>query len=401
VFVETNFVGVDDQKRRVLIERLHQASGRLVDIGTVDHAVAEARNVVRLCSVHGCQHRSAAVMEFVCGACESLDPYTTHLTPHRLDELYSMIDGSFVGLGVEVRGDGRGLKIVSVLPDSPASVAGLDEGTSILAVDGVDLAGLNTEDAANRLQGPVGSVVRLRVAGADERARELAVTRREVIVHSVRDARLLEGSPGVGYVRIESFQKNTREELASLVSDLERSGARSLVIDLRGNPGGLLDVSLEAANLFVDHGVLVSTRGRAWGQNWEHRARSLPIHHLPIAVLVDSESASASEIFAAAIQDHHRGRVVGTRTYGKGSVQSILPLTLAGTGLRLTTAHFFSPKGKRLQGVGVEPDLSVVRGEDEMGQELPVPRVPTLENDPQLRLAAEQIGQTLAVRSAN
>jgi carboxyl-terminal processing protease len=122
---------------------------------------------------------------------------------------------------------------------------------------------------------------------------------------------------------------------------------------------------------------------------------------LPIAVLVDSESASASEIFAAAIQDHHRGRVVGTRTYGKGSVQSIFPLTLAGTGLRLTTAHFFSPKGKRLQGVGVEPDLSVVRGEDEMGQELPVPRVPTLENDPQLRLAAEQIGQTLAVRSAN
>ena len=377
-----------------------QASARLGKIGSNLEASAELRNVIRLCAVHGCQHTAAAPLEFITGACESLDPYTTHLSPNRLDELYSMIDGNFVGLGVEVRGEDQGLRIVEVLPSSPVQEAGLHDEELILTVDGVHLAGHNAEDAANRLQGPEGSAVLIEVANADGQTCNLSIVRREVIVHSVREACILEKSMGVAYLRIESFQKSTEDELRSILDDLEKQGMRSLIVDLRGNPGGLLDVSLDVANQFIGDGILVSTRGRAWGQNWAHWARPKVTRKTPIVVLVDSESASASEIFASAIQDHHRGLIVGTRTYGKGSVQSIFPLTTVRTGLRLTTALFFSPTDKRLQGVGVEPDLVITRGVSQLGEEPPVQRRPTPENDRQLRAALDQLtGASLAVQA--
>ena len=391
VFISTNFPKTSPEVLAQLRTRVAQAATRLGQINSNLEASAELRNVIRLCTVHGCQHTAAAPLEFITGACESLDPYTTHLSPNRLDELYSMIDGNFVGLGVEVRGEDKGLRIVEVLPASPAQEASLIDAELILAVDGIRLAGMNAEEAANRLQGPDGTKVVIEVANREGQPRTVTITRREVIVHSVREARIIENTAGVAYVRIESFQKNTEDELRVVLDDLEKKGMRSLVVDLRGNPGGLLDVSLDVANQFIGDGILVSTRGRAWGQNWAHRARPKATRKDPIVVLVDSESASASEIFASAIQDHHRGVIVGTRTYGKGSVQSIFPLTTVRTGLRLTTAHFFSPTDKRLQGVGVEPDVVVTRGVSQLGEEPPVERRPTPENDRQLRMALEHI----------
>lgn len=400
IFVSTNFPKTSPDVLMQLRTRVAQAAGRLGQINSNLEASAELRNVVRLCTVHGCKYTAAAPLEFITGACESLDPYTTHLSPNRLDELYSMIDGNFVGLGVEVRGEDQGLRIVEVLPSSPANDAGLHDEELILSVDGVRLAGHNAEEAANRLQGPDGSAVSIEVQNESGQSRMVSIIRREVIVHSVREARIIDKTTGVGYVRIESFQKNTEDELRTVLDDLERQGMRSLVVDLRGNPGGLLDVSLDVANQFIGEGVLVSTRGRAWGQNWAHRARPKATRKLPMVVLVDSESASASEIFASAIQDHHRGTIVGTRSYGKGSVQSIFPLTTVRTGLRLTTALFFSPTDKRLQGVGVEPDVVVTRGESQLGEEPPVLRKPTPETDRQLRTAMEQLtGASLAVQS--
>lgn len=399
VFQSWNFPGATAATMESLRTRLGLAAQRLGEFQTTSEAAAEVRNVVRLCAVHGCKRPAAPVLEFLTGACEELDPYTAHLTPHRLDELYSMIDGNFVGLGVEVRGDDEGLQIVEVLPDSPASRAGLKDGEIILAVDGVNLAGLNAEDAANRLQGPGGSSVDISVRSKTASKRTVQILRQEVIVKSVRDYHILPESPGIGYIRIESFQKNTEEELAPVLDHLEQSGMRSLVIDLRGNPGGLLDISLDVANEFIGEGILVSTKGRAWGQNWQHHARAHRTRNYPLAVLVDGESASASEIFASAIQDHRRGTIIGTRTYGKGSVQSIFPLSSARTGLRLTTALFYSPNGKRLQGVGVEPDIAVTRGEPILGEEPPVPRRPTFENDPQLRAAIEHLSVAVTAQS--
>jgi carboxyl-terminal processing protease len=398
LFVSNNFPNQSDQRVQTLRDRLRLAQDRLVDVPTTNEAVGELRNVVRLCTVHGCVHHAAPILEFLSGACESLDPYTTHLSPHRLDELYSMIDGNFVGLGVEVRGEDAGLRIIEVLPESPADDAGLKDGDLIRAVDGGSLRGMQSEEAANRLQGQAGSIIEILVESEGASPRTLRITRREVVVRSIRDARLFPGSDKVGYVRIESFQKTTQEELNGVLQRLEGLGMRSLVIDLRGNPGGLLDVSLEVANLFINEGVLVSTKGRAWGQEWSHRARPIAARSYPLVVLVDSESASASEIFASAIQDHRRGTIVGTRTYGKGSVQSIFPLSTVRTGLRLTTAHFFSPTGRPLQGVGVSPDVVVSRGVDAVGAELAVSKHPIPTNDPQLQAAIEQINASVAAR---
>ncbi|MBY0589423.1 PDZ domain-containing protein [bacterium] len=398
VFVAANFPDQASDRIATLRSRLQAAQDRLSAVPSTNEAVGELRNVVRLCTVHGCTHHAAPIMEFLSGACESLDPYTTHLSPHRLDELYSMIDGNFVGLGVEVKGEDGGLRIVEVLPESPAAEAGLNDGDLILSVDGRPLAGMQAEEAANQLQGPMGSAMNVSVRSVDGKAFSRQIVRREVIVHSIRDARILPGADKVGYVRIESFQKTTQDELKTTLSRLESLGMRGLIIDLRGNPGGLLDVSLEVANLFIGEGVLVSTKGRAWGQEWSHRARPLPTRHYPLSVLVDSESASASEIFASAIQDHRRGTIVGTRTYGKGSVQSIFPLATVRTGLRLTTAHFFSPHGRPLQGVGVAPDVVVTRGIDAVGAELAVDKHPDPVNDAQLHAAVEQISSPLATR---
>lgn len=397
VFQATNLSGLPAETLKLLDAKLEQAARSVGVIRTLGDAAAQARRASRICAAYGCKHSAAAILEFTSGACETLDPYSTQLSPNRLLELYSIIDGNFVGLGIEVRGEDGGLRIIEVLPDSPAQAAGLKDGETIIAIDGVALAGLNSEDAANRLQGKEGSSVRLDVRGA-ESERAVDVVRREVIVHSVREARMLD-VPGTGYIRIESFQKNTLSELEAALADLDAKGMQNLIIDLRGNPGGLLDVSLDVVNLFIGEGVLVSTKGRAWGQNWSHNAKPGPVRALPLAVLVDGDSASASEIFASAIQDHRRGVVVGTRSYGKGSVQSIFPLSTAQTGLRLTTALFFSPDGKRLQNVGIEPDVVVHRGEDSLGEEPPIPRNRSLATDSQLRAAVESFRPLQAVRA--
>ncbi|MFO0947630.1 MAG: S41 family peptidase [Planctomycetota bacterium] len=377
----------------------HQLSRQTrVKVSSVEGAAAEVVRASSLLERYGLKHRSAIAMEFLTAASEGLDHYSTHLSPNRLRDLYAMIDGNFVGLGVEVRGSASGLHIVSVLPGSPAEEVQLHEGDEITEVDGVNIVGLTAEDAANRLQGRADSEVSLKLKLAAGGVRMVSITRREVIVHSVTRAKMLDEGRGVGYVRLDSFQKLTMHELEQAIHQLQEEGMTSLILDLRGNPGGLLDVALQVANRFIDDGVLVSTQGRAWGQSWSHRARPMQIWRFPLVVLVDGESASASEIFASAVQDHGRGTVVGTNTFGKGSVQSIFPMQSAGTGLRLTTARFYSPKGKALQGVGVKPDVEVPRDRGPMGEEIPIPRQSTIENDRQLRTGYETLCQQLVAR---
>lgn len=368
--------------------RLALAKRAADSVHSTDEAVAEVVRDADLCRQLGLDAPVAVTMEYLAAASEGLDPYSTHLSPNRLRDLYALIDGNFVGLGVEVRGHSRGLVVMDVLPGSPAAEAGLAEGDILIAVDQQPIAGLSTEESANRLQGPAGSTVRLQVVRAGASPRQILLARREVIVHSITSAQILDRASGIGYVRMTSFQKQTARELEEAVAQLEQAGMRALVIDLRGNPGGLLDTALHVANRFISQGVLVSTQGRSWGQSWSHRARPMPTWSMPLAILIDGESASASEILAGAIQDHGRGTIVGTRSFGKGSVQSIFPLRSANTGLRLTTAHFYSPKGKVYQGVGVAPDVVVSRPRGSFGEELPVGRHVDLARDLQLARAA-------------
>lgn len=303
--------------------------------------------------------RTPVILEFIFGACDALDDYSSYLTPDRLDDLFATIDGSFVGLGVELKHDESGLRVVGVISGGPAADAGIKPGDRIVKVEGRSLAGLSIDEASNKLQGAEGSPVTISIVRLDGTTRELRLIRRPVEVKSVSKAGIVDSRRGVGYVHFTSFQKSSGEEMRRAIARLTEQGMRILVLDLRGNPGGLLNVAVELADEFLNEGVIVSTRGRAAGQTAVFRARQGSPWNMPLIVLVDHESASASEILAGALQENRRATIIGERSYGKGSVQSIFTLRAAPAGLKLTTAKFYSPRGRAYSEQGVEPDVEV------------------------------------------
>jgi len=302
---------------------------------------------------------TCTVLEYTGGAAGGLDEYSTFLTPDQLNDLYSQIEGNFVGLGVELKSAENALLIVNVIRNSPAERAGLKSADRIVAVAGKSTRQLSTDQAAELLQGPEGTSVELAVVSGNGPERSLTLRREHVDVPSVDDIRMLDAERGIGYFKLTCFQKTTSRDLDNALWQLHRQGMRSLVMDLRGNPGGLLTAAVDAADKFIDQGNIVSTRGRSPQEDYNYTAHSLSVWHLPLVVLIDGDSASASEIFAGAIRDHSRGVLVGTRSYGKGSVQGIFPLAIGGAGIRLTTAKFYSPNGHPFAHVGVQPDIVV------------------------------------------
>lgn len=304
--------------------------------------------------------RTAVVMEYVFGGCNALDDYSGFLTSDRLADLYSNIDGEFVGLGVEMKEEnGNGMLLVSVLPDSPASSGGLRRGDRLVEIDGVDIREASIDEAAGMMRGPVGSRVKLQVyREAEERKWDTVLIRRAVTVRSIPELRLVDDENGIAYLKLAGFQKSTATELDAALEDLRGRGMKALIIDVRGNPGGLLTAAVEVLDRFIDNGVLVATKGRTTDQNWKYRAKRDGTFGIPLVLLTDGDSASASEIVAGAIRDHHRGTIVGRTTFGKWSVQSIFNLG-SETGLRLTTAKFYSPNGHTLGKIGVDPDVVV------------------------------------------
>ncbi len=318
---------------------------------------------------------TSAVLEFTGGAAGGLDEYSTFLTPDQLNDLYSQIEGNFVGLGVELKSAEDALLIVNVIHGSPADRAGLKAGDRIIAVSGHTTHQLSTDQAAELLQGQEGTSVALTAVTGNDQPRSLTLRREHVDVPSVDDIHMIDAPSGIGYFKLSCFQKTTSRDVDAALWQLHRQGMRSLVMDLRGNPGGLLTAAVDAANKFIEQGKIVSTHGRNAQEDYDYTASSLSVWHLPLVVLIDGDSASASEIFAGAIRDHSRGVLVGTRSYGKGSVQGIFPLGVGGAGIRLTTAKFYSPKGHPFSHVGVEPDIVVHQTAKPIDGEL-APRVP-------------------------
>ena len=298
-------------------------------------------------------------LEFVYGACDALDEYTSCLTPDKLDDLYAMIDGNFVGLGVELKSDPQGILLVGVLKKGPAAEAGLKTGERIVGIGGKSIKGVSLDEVANRLQGNEGTAIDLTIQAKDTAVRDVRLVRRPVEVESVGDAKLLVNNSPIGYVQLTGFQKTSTDELDRAIANLQTQGMRYLILDLRGNPGGLLNVSVEIAERFINKGVIVSTKGRASGQTATYRASGKAIWTMPMAVLIDRDSASASEILAGALKDHGRALIVGERSYGKGSVQSIFSLHSVQAGLKLTTAKFYSPTDRAYSEAGVDPDVPV------------------------------------------
>lgn len=299
------------------------------------------------------------VMEYLFGGCNALDDYSNFLTPDRYNDLFGSIQGEFVGIGIEMEAEkGKGMHLVNVLLDSPAEEGGLRPGDFIVEIDGRDCRNLTTDDAARLLRGVKGSQVDLKFESPDGRFASSVLSRRPVQVRSVTRTLMLDEREGIGYIRMTGFQSSTEEEMDAALRTLEAQGMQSLIWDLRGNPGGLLDTAAAVIDRFIDNGVLVSTEGRSYDQNQTFRARTYNTRSMPLILLVDENSASASEIVAGAIKDHNRGRIVGRKTYGKWSVQSIIHLP-GGTGLKLTTAKFYSPNHVNYAGTGIEPHIDV------------------------------------------
>lgn len=277
-----------------------------------------------------------------------LDPHTAYFDAKDYEDLKVSTEGEFGGLGIQIGIRDNVLTVVSPLAGTPAHRMGLRAGDQILRIDSLNTRGITVEDAVGKLRGKPGTKVTLRI-GREGVAEPLDYTiKREIIkIESVPHASMLNDS--VGYVKITQFSRTTAADLEKKLVDLRKSGARALVLDLRTNPGGLLGQAVEVSELFLEKGaVVVETRGRVRGQNQTYRSGRAPLWTGKLAVLVNGSSASASEIVAGAIQDWDRGVVLGTTTFGKGSVQTVQELDRRGNALKLTTAHYYTPAGRNI-----------------------------------------------------
>jgi carboxyl-terminal processing protease len=315
---------------------------------------------------YGLAHRTV-VMEFASGATSALDEYSGFLTGSQMDEVFSQIEGNFVGLGIELKTEPAGLLIVNTISTGPAALGGIKPGDRIVAVDGKSPAQVSPDTLADMLRGEEGSQVSVSVQDESGAKRDLQLIRRRVEVPSVTDVKMVDREQGIGYFKLTSFQKTTSRDVDAALWKLHDEGLRHLIIDLRGNPGGLLKAAVDVADKFVMDGLIVATKGRSARENFDHRGQLAGTWRVPLVVLIDHDSASASEIFAGAIRDHRRGTVVGVKSYGKGSVQGIFPLAAANVGVRLTTAKWYTPSGQAISGAGVNPDVVVPAAELDAG----------------------------------
>ncbi len=328
---------------------------------------------------YGLPHQSS-MLEMIAGSISLLDRYSSYLTGTELNDMFSQINGNFVGLGVELRILDKCLLIDRVIQGGPAGESGIKKGDRIIEVDRQIIPQIASAKAADLLKGMQDSKVEIVVVGGDGSVRRLMLTRRRVVVPSVEDIKMLDVKAGIGYLRIRSFQKNTAADVEKALWDLHNQGMSRLVVDLRSNPGGLVDSAVAVADFFIDSGTIVSTRGRSVNEDVDYQAHELGTWDMPLAILIDEKSASAAEIFAGAIKDHQRGSVVGTKSFGKGSVQGIFPLASFDSGLRLTTARFYSPDGHMISQRGIRPDVEV----NTVGKPLADGTLPVEQVDPTL-----------------
>jgi len=290
------------------------------------------------------------------GMLEGLDPHSSFMPPELYKEMQVETQGSFGGLGIEITVRERYLTVVAPIEGTPADRAGIVAGDRIIRIDGAPTKDMTLVDAVRKLRGPKGTPVTITILREDQDPFDVTVTRDIIEVHSVRTSDLGEG---IGYIRLISFQERTSRDLQDELKALREKGMRGLVLDLRNNPGGLLTQAVQIADLFLEKGkLIVYTEGRAKSQNLSFVDQHDNPQDFPMVVLVNKGSASASEIVAGALQDHQRAVVVGTQTFGKGTVQTVIPLN-DGSGLRLTTAKYFTPNKRAIDGAGLTPDIVV------------------------------------------
>ncbi|MCG8512139.1 MAG: S41 family peptidase [Rhodospirillales bacterium] len=295
----------------------------------------------------------------ITGMLSALDPHSSYLSPRSYREMRVNTSGEFGGLGIQVSMDESGLvRVIAPIDDTPAYRAGVEAGDLISHLDGEAVQGLTLDEAVKRMRGKVGSDIKLTIRREGREPFDVTITRAVIKIQSVRSR--LEGN--IGYLRVSSFNEQTKSGIEKAMKgfrDEIGDDLQGVVLDLRTNPGGLLDQAVGVSDLFLDRGEIVSTRSRRPEDTQRFNARPGDVAaNLPIVVLIDGGSASASEIVAGALQDHGRAVIMGTKSFGKGSVQTIIPLPRRGA-MKLTTALYYTPAGRSIQQVGIEPDIEV------------------------------------------
>ena len=293
------------------------------------------------------------------GMLTSLDPHSSYLDADDFSYMSEQTKGKFGGLGIEVTMDNGLVLVVSPIDDTPAYKAGIKAGDYITHIDGETVIGMNLNDAVSKMRGKIGTKVKLSIRRANEKPFEVTLKREEIKIQSVKTEIKNED---ILYIRISSFAEENDKEIAKAISDAKKKlkdGLAGIVIDVRNNPGGLLDQAITVSDLFLDKGEIVSTRSRNEEDTVKYTAEPGDIaKDLPIVVIINEGSASASEILAGALQDHHRAIVIGEKSFGKGSVQTVIPLGEYGA-MRITTARYYTPSGRSIQAKGIEPDIVV------------------------------------------
>ena len=293
------------------------------------------------------------------GLLSSLDPHSSFLDDQSFKYMSEQTKGKFGGLGIEVTMENGVVKVVSPIDDTPASKAGLKPGDYITNIDGEAVMGMTLNDAVDKMRGKIGSKVKLTIRRINEKPLEVTLKREEIKIQSVKNSIKADD---VVYIRISSFSEDVDTMTAKAIKDAKKKlgdKLKGVVIDVRNNPGGLLDQAVNVSDLFLDKGEIVSTRSRNEEDTVKYTAKEGDIAKgLPIVVIINDGSASASEIVAGALQDHKRAIILGEKSFGKGSVQTVIPLGKYGA-MRLTTARYYTPSGRSIQAKGIEPDIEV------------------------------------------
>ncbi|MFN3533160.1 MAG: S41 family peptidase [Candidatus Brocadia sp.] len=295
------------------------------------------------------------------GMLSGLDPYSQYFGPEELEDLKIETEGEFEGLGIEVIIKEGLLIVITPLLDSPAFKAGILVGDRIIKIDGESTENMSIREVVKRLRGKLGTKITLTVVHEGDTAPvDITIERAKIHVNSIRGARIVDEEYKIGYLAVSNFQENTTKDLDTAIQDLLKKGMKSLILDLRFNPGGLLNAAVDMADKFLERGIIVSTRGKDKSQNYTYQARKKGTYpNFPMVVLVNNGSASASEIVAGALKDHKRGLLLGVKTFGKGSVQSLIPVGDGKAALKLTTARYYTPSGVCIHEKGIEPDINV------------------------------------------